>query len=71
MLGVLDNKFGDNEVLDEGSTSSEAEIVPANNLRSFSIALAFVASGFAMLSTVAIWHNIKVWIADTQNKKIE
>ena len=40
-----------------------------NNLRALSVALAFIASGFALLSTVTIWHNIKVWTADTQRKK--
>lgn len=71
VLGVVDNTSGDNEIQREVSSTSGAEIVPVNNLRSFSIALAFVASGFALLSIVAIWHNIKIWTVDTQNKKIE
>lgn len=57
------------EVGTEASHASYEAIAPVNNLRALSIALAFVGSGFALLSAVTIWHNIKIWTVDSQSKK--
>lgn len=33
----------------------------SHSLRPLSIALSFIASGFALLSVVTLWHNIDIW----------
>ncbi len=69
VLGVGESKTENDGEQGEDTYSSRGEIAPINNLRALSIALAFVGSGFALLSAVTIWHNIKIWTIDSQNKK--
>jgi len=69
ILGVSDSVFEDDIASTKGSNIEVSSKAATDNLRSLSIALAFIASGFALLSAVTIWHNIKTWAKETQNKK--
>lgn len=69
VLGVEKSEVTRDMVSTEASYASNETMTPSSNLRSLSIALAFVGSGFALLSAVAIWHNIKIWVRDSQSKK--
>ncbi len=69
VLGVGNSEVASETVNIEASHASYEAMAPANTLRALSIALAFVGSGFALLSAVTIWHNIKIWAVDSQSKK--